>query len=169
MIKKEILTIDEIRKIKYIAAKHGISVVSIPFCLAYGTAIKNLVKEFHEPSLKLECGKVTLKWMRRGLDKDMLLEIAEDFGVKDIPLQEPNDPTICPLLSIAIGSQIEEESDFQNCKFEKCWFYSRKMKMCAIVIQALAQSNIAMFLSGTTQLKDYDRIMQSLKRQHRPQ
>jgi hypothetical protein len=83
--------------------------------------------------------------------------------MKQINMSKKDEPIVCPLLSMA-APQAEE---FTDCAKEACWFYSRKMKMCAIVIQALAQSNIAMYLSKTSTMKDFDRIMDSAKRQHR--
>jgi len=78
-------------------------------------------------------------------------------------MSKKDEPIICPLLSIACPT----EEEFTNCMKEACWFYSRKMKMCAIVIQALAVSNINMRQVTEVLKGEKEGKMQSLQKQHR--
>jgi len=104
--------------------------------------------------------------------------MSDKKDAKESPFKEKRDdaPSICPLMSIASYTQVEEESDFENCKFEKCWLYNRHKKKCVFVMMAISQAVIAeqsAIRSGLIQpqsLKDLHARseMESLKRQHRP-
>jgi len=87
------------------------------------------------------------------------VDAKESPFTKQVNMSKLDAPIICPLLSMASP----QEDEYIDCMKEACWFYSRKMKMCAIVIQALAQSNIATHLTTPTIKRDFE----SVKRQHR--
>jgi len=73
--------------------------------------------------------------------------IDRSYIKREEKVEEP--PKICPLLSIAPSS----EGLNADCEKEKCWLYSRKLKMCAFVIMAHSMSNIAM-MWGREALRD---------------
>lgn len=72
-------------------------------------------KQAEELKYLCSCGKGAIKMIKR-----------------EKPKSKP--PTICPLLSIAAP----ENGGFTDCVKEKCWFYQRKMKLCAFVIVPMA-------------------------------
>jgi len=72
-------------------------------------------------------------------------------------------PKYCPLFSIVDRG----EGEYTECLEEQCQLYSTKMKMCAIVIQALAVSNINMRQVTEVLKGEKESRMESAKRQHR--
>jgi len=105
--------------------------------------------------------------------------MTEKPDAKKTPFTEA--PTICPLMAMAYGHMCTDAEDIPtlenlshygedvNCRFTKCWFYHRKMKICLIPMGLISLQRIADYLEKLTGKGDLDRTMTSLHRQHRPE
>lgn len=59
----------------------GIPTINIPFYLNYAREVYTKGQRFSGTTLCNECSLILDKWVARGLDRDVLTDIAEAFGV----------------------------------------------------------------------------------------
>lgn len=75
--------------------------------------------------------------MERSEDQDLSKKAI--FGKKASEVKTKEPPSICPLLSIAARMT----NPGVNCEKEKCWFYNRHLKVCAVVHVGMCLNMIA--------------------------
>jgi hypothetical protein len=87
-IKNYFATISDFEsRVKKLLEEKGVSVTEIPFYLAYAREIFSLMfYSFTGETLKNEELAIRSKWVNRGLDNNVLMEISKLLGIEPKPL-----------------------------------------------------------------------------------